>query len=745
MNVCARLMIVCGVLAWCEPLCAEWRFSSRESRVRFGEPNSRFILNAPMIDWKGTLQLKGLGPNMMMGSTITFSEGRLESDSLKAYLSGTYDPTSGDTIVLGATGVTGEDRMTAEPGTLVQGIKVCGTGNILEGQPLFSSAITLESNQPTAELTLALQTKLNQNITLNNGKIILNDDLSLLEGTKIVGPGTVNFNGRTLSLPVEEQTLWNTNLTFSYANKLELHGTTMLRAIWHFTDPGGEAHINGNGEILDIDASGAVIKVGANHDDDYTLYITDCYIRGMGDYSGTFSLMGPNCRVVLNNVTLGLSGDYTFKQGQLIAAGNNDYIITADHILTFTWDQAASYYAAPGYVSGDPRKTVGSFTVDKTMVLYDTLGSPLSTNIRPIVPDGEYLYFVNGGNIQAVHTSGEGGGGLVISDAIYNMTSNVYTGVGREISFIKKPGMDDWTITLNGNGYFIHYPVIYPGATNCMTLQDHLVVTLKNVVLKDYDPAFTTLGSEFSELWFGDGTVIELNRDMDLNQTWSFVGNATIDGHCATLHLNCPNAITVAEGKTLTLRDVRITGLQNGTGLDFGRINLHKTSSKLKLWDAELALSNNYTFSVGSIDVYEDSKISGRDHIFTYKSKGLTTVQSDATLMLDRGLTFSYQADFDAGVGSYQNSRNRIQFADSSGRIYLNGCTLHSTHTGLMLQTGILVVDDKVTLRSVASIDEGPYGQTPPTSGEEVEFRDTLIVEILAGAALEVDGRLRYD
>jgi hypothetical protein len=743
---------LCFLFLFSSRLSSSWVFSSRESKLRLGETNSKFMLSTAATGWDGTLLIKGHGANKVTGATITFEEGCLETNDLKTFLTAKYDPTGSDKLVL-----EGSDRMRAEPGTVLQSVEVQGTGNYIEGQPMFTAEPQFTAD--SAELVLSIQRTLNKSIDFNdttNSTLKLEDNLTLGDGIKLYDSGSntkvriVDINGRTLNLPGSADSAWTDSLKILNANDITLNAKTTLQSEWHFSGAAGESNINGNGNILDLSSANAVIKVGNDHNQSHTLYITDCFLKGLGDATGTFSMMGPNSQVVFNNVSMSIAGDYTFDHGTMLVNGDNCNIITAANTMTFTWNQADSL----SYAAGNDTKIIGSLTIDGVTLVYDTLDQSDADNIQPKEADSEYLILQNNG--QVLPAGGAGAGGVVITSTPYEMTGNIDTGVGREI-FIQKNGAPSLASIIDGQGYYIHFPSAYvSGSDQPIVLESDTTLEFRDVVLKDFDPDYIKLGASNSSVTFGDDVVIELARNQDLTVSWSFVGNATIDGQGSALNLNTPNAITVAAGKTLTLKDVIITGLQNGTNLsDYGRIHLHDDTSVLTMKSAQIVLAGDYTFSTGYFNIYEDCGVSGKDQVFTYSSGAQSIIQADATWRFDRNTTLSYEADlriyppdFAWTSTSYDASRNRIKLNTTTSRLFLDGCTLWSTHTGIYLDTGVLVVNDKVTLHSAAGVEEGIVGTgsyVTQSSGEEAEFNANLRIEMLSGAVLDIDGQLKYE
>ena len=107
-----------------------------------------------------------------------------------------------------------------------------------------------------------------------------------------------------------------------------------------------------------------------------------------------------------------------------------------------------------------------------------------------------------------------------------------------------------------------------------------------------------------------------------------------------------------------------------------------------------------------------------------------STINSLSTLLLDKGLTFSYAPT--------AARRSLIYMTDKTSWLYVDGCTLHSTRTGLTLTRGTVLFDNKVTLSG-----EGRYTSEAIQFGNGVASSD-LDIRLLSGAMLDVYGRLEY-
>lgn len=160
-------------------------------------------------------------------------------------------------------------------------------------------------------------------------------------------------------------------------------------------------------------------------------------------------------------------------------------------------------------------------------------------------------------------------------------------------------------------------------------------------------------------------------------------GNSLLHGRGNVLSLGDSCTLNIGSGASVLIEDIIIQGLRDG------KFYCIDNSSTITFENTHLILDADYTFSNGRFDVFQDLEVSGQ-HVFKYTTTGASVVRAGGTLVLDEGLTFSYHPTI--------NSRNRLQFFDSTAQIVLNSATFHTTTTGIDLQNGRLVVDGKSLL-----------------------------------------------
>lgn len=219
--------------------------------------------------------------------------------------------------------------------------------------------------------------------------------------------------------------------------------------------------------------------------------------------------------------------------------------------------------------------------------------------------------------------------------------------------------------------------------------------------------------------------IIYLNSDVTLNGIFRLNGSTIIRGQHYTLNLGSSGALVIGDGGTLLLDDVTIDGLHAG--------NMYCTDNAgtFSFDNVMLVLDDDYSFTQGRFDVATSCNISGT-HVFTYQSSSASSIQSDATLFFDTGMTFSYAPS--------AAEKKLLIMSDQSSIVHIYETSLHSTSTGLQLTKGTLIVEGTCPVYSgAATAAEGIFLGGGSTETE-------LSVRILPESSLDVvSGFVVYD
>jgi len=223
-----------------------------------------------------------------------------------------------------------------------------------------------------------------------------------------------------------------------------------------------------------------------------------------------------------------------------------------------------------------------------------------------------------------------------------------------------------------------------------------------------------------STITFDDVSVI-LNGDIALQSSVIVQGNCSINGQGKKFFLESGGQITVASGGQMTFKNMKLSGL-SGTN-----IYCAAASSSIMFKNCEICLASDFEFTTGSILFERDVVISGTTQL-TYSSNQVSTIASQSRLLVDQGMTFYY-------APSVAN-RDLLSMTDKSSCLYLDGCALKSTETGIRLTRGRLFIDNGVTFSCAGT-----------ESSESICFGNgtasgDLDVTLLSGALLDVYGGL---
>lgn len=231
------------------------------------------------------------------------------------------------------------------------------------------------------------------------------------------------------------------------------------------------------------------------------------------------------------------------------------------------------------------------------------------------------------------------------------------------------------------------------------------------------------------------GATIFLNSDLYLPQSRAIhvTSNLIIDGNGAH-DLIFPDGnmtFSIDAGVTLTLKDLHLRGVTGS--------NNFVGSGTLKLYNVDVSLDNNWTFSGSAttatkMDLEDYVNFYGRGKIFEYVSGGTLTMDPFTSLYFDVGTTFSWTSGRRLGMV--------MQSADLT--IFLNNSTMfvgsRGSLRGLRLTKGSLICENKVTINNDGWSDSTRSFEW----GDGASASNDLNVNVLSGACLDVNGFLYH-
>lgn len=709
MNICfKKALILFSLLVIPPKVYAGFKFSGQGSTLQLSGSTASIILDTPLTNFNGTLKILNKSATSLKQSTtldlLSFNNGIYQSSSSsKALLTGTIDPAATDKIILDS-----GQSLEVDNSSVIESVEIRNTGNSIIGQPLFGSAIVLKD--ASAELSLGIQNKLNQSITMNSGKVILTDDLTLQDGVFFSGNGTVDVNNKSLALPMALSSAWTGNLTFLNANDIALTGFTTLNGAWTFSGTGQTSRVNGNGNILDISGGGSLI-VSADH----TLYLTDIMIKGLGTNGGTITIDSTSV-VKISATTLELDGSFNLAAGQILVQGNNSSLI-AKNADTFNLTSADA-----------------SFVVDGVVFSYDPLGSAPTSPSPIIASGGAVISLINDGVIRANATSTDGSSGsTVLSGTSEVISSNKILSSSSTIHVINTDVLTPKAVTLDGQGNYVQFNF---STGQFFIVDENVTLTLQNILLKDFDPALLDLqgaGATQAKIIFGNNAAISLDKDLTLSTSLSFAGNATILGGNNRITLPSASLITCdGTNNTLILKDLRIY-LENNTA-----IACLDSTATIQIQNSSIFMNNaGFTFDTGNLSLSDNVVFDGADATsptgtatFTFSSAGDLSVLSSSTMKICKGVIFSYNPDVTGDTAA--EGKRHFVLNDPSSILWLDSAIVQTGTMGFALDYGRLLIDGHTLFNISSALDA------------EVEFGSALNVEIAPSGIIDIDGALKY-
>lgn len=213
---------------------------------------------------------------------------------------------------------------------------------------------------------------------------------------------------------------------------------------------------------------------------------------------------------------------------------------------------------------------------------------------------------------------------------------------------------------------------------------------------------------------------LELGNDATLqNCHLIFTGTNMINGYGSELTLLPTATLILASNSTLQFRNITLNGMSINT------LYASTTTSTFIFNNATINLSNNYTFSTGRFEIYNQVLISGNGFGITYSSTGESFIGSHGQLMLDNGVTFSYMPT--------NAATNLFSFVDNTSMLYLRGGIFYTGSGGINFLKGIIMID-----KNSYFINAGTGQSTGIILGDNANASNDATLDVLPAAVLNV-------
>ncbi len=204
----------------------------------------------------------------------------------------------------------------------------------------------------------------------------------------------------------------------------------------------------------------------------------------------------------------------------------------------------------------------------------------------------------------------------------------------------------------------------------------------------------------------GAGNILFLGGDITLpdEKMLYIISDMVIDGQGHTLNLNRRAHLFVDNNVTLTLRNLTLKNTLNTAGVP--PIWMPYSGCKLALDNVELAVVDDFWHRLGQLYIHNDVVFTGTSE-FVHWSQQQTQIAPHSTWFFDDQTTLRYES-----TGNDEDDRRyKIRFQDKTSTLHLDGSTLLSSHIGLRLTTGRLLLDNDVTLKNDINGDLSSFTQ----------------------------------
>ncbi len=228
--------------------------------------------------------------------------------------------------------------------------------------------------------------------------------------------------------------------------------------------------------------------------------------------------------------------------------------------------------------------------------------------------------------------------------------------------------------------------------------------------LQEYSVQFPPADLVFTSSvdWQGQNAAINLNAKVSLSTTSTFSGSVTINGNGNVLELLEAGIIEVAPNSTLTLKNVRLEGIQNSN------IRLLDSTSALILDDMMWRQSGDYTFQNGSFCILHDVEMVGQSR-FIYDSNATSTISVYSKLK------FSDKSTLCIGKKSTA-SLQPLYFESGAAKVMFDDSTLHVLNEGLILTRGLVMFEHEVHIDIDSTSTANGLIMGNNTEGEDITF-----------------------
>ncbi|MFH1254580.1 MAG: hypothetical protein V1646_04070 [bacterium] len=232
--------------------------------------------------------------------------------------------------------------------------------------------------------------------------------------------------------------------------------------------------------------------------------------------------------------------------------------------------------------------------------------------------------------------------------------------------------------------------------SGAIDLRETNTIFLQSDLILDHGVTFSSSGNIYgydrSVILHGDLTI----PDGKIIHTG---GRIVIDGNGHKLLLGNSAQLFIDTDATLTLRNLVLQNTRNQPG--HPAVQCASSGSKLCLDDVELAFSDDFYFNRGQLFIHNDVAVTGTS-AFVYRSTNPSHITADSVFYFNPATTLDFRPSTAETADFW--GKDLLFMDEATSQLYLNGCTLKTTMTGICLTKGQLIFDNKVSITSAAQL-----------------------------------------
>jgi hypothetical protein len=279
------------------------------------------------------------------------------------------------------------------------------------------------------------------------------------------------------------------------------------------------------------------------------------------------------------------------------------------------------------------------------------------------------------------------------------------------------------TMTFEGGGTTLHFPA---SNDKVIIISAGKKLVFKNTTLIGFRLEHVQFNSATSKIFFGDGVVFELDQDLMVTSNLNFSGDVIFNGNGKSLGFQNQGSFSIYSGTTFFLKDCLVKGVKDfktTAGVSATRLMCDR-NAKLYLSSVRIMLEASWTFTSGTLGIFNDVSMTSTWATFSYKSGAPSTINSYSKLSFNQGMSFLY--DSPAGA-------NKLMLVDATSQLLFKNASFICGRFGMNLYQGNVLLQGSVLFN---------LSQALPKPGLSIDPRVNLIIP--SGTNLSINGIIAH-